>query len=261
MASLHHLDTGAGAPLVFLHGFCADHRVWEAIAPPLAKRFRVIAPDLPGCGRSALLADNDIAAMADAVVQLLDLLHLEKVVLFGHSMGGYVALELAARYPQRLRALGLLHTHPYARLSDEEPRLRARSIAFMERYGTALFVKQLIPTLFAPTYSDRVTIEKLSYRALRGPAAGIIACQRAMLHRADHRDTLRHLGKPVLQIHGAADGVIPPATTEAMSVLPADGTVHWLPRVGHSGMLEQPRTLVQQIRNWLDSLPESESPK
>ena len=251
---LFHTVEGEGPPLVLLHGFCADHRSWNAVRPALAKRFRVITPDLPGCGRSPVPATADLATVAAAVVHLLDHLGIDRAAVVGHSMGGYVALELLAQYADRLTGLGLLHSHPYAQLSDEEPRERTRSIAFVERYGAALYVKQLLPTLFAPNYHDRVELEKLTHRALETPAAGIAACQRAMLHRADHTATLSAAPVPVLQVFGEADVVIPTEVGERASVLPPVGTIHWLPGVGHSGMIERPKAVVQLLRDWLDQL-------
>ena len=253
-APLFYTVTGDGPPLMLLHGYCADHRVWEAMLPALAKRYTVITPDLPGCGQSAVQSEQTIQSMAAALVVLLDALKIKRLPVVGHSMGGYTALALLQAYPERLSALGLLHSHPFGNLTEEEKNNRERSIAFMERYGAALYVKQLIPTLFAPGYADRVELEKQSFRALETPTAGIIACQRAMLHRANHTETLRHCAIPVGQLHGQSDALITTETQEKMSILAPNTTVHWLPHVGHCGMLEEPKTTGRLLRNFLASV-------
>ena len=249
--SLYYTVAGDGPPVVLLHGFCGDHRVWESVVPGLRGQYRVITPDLPGCGRSGLPAALEIPLMADAVVRLLDALEIAAAPVIGHSMGGYVALEVAARHPGRLSALGLVHSHPFARVNDEEPGVRRRSIAFMERYGAALFVKQSIPAAFAPGYPDRLEVEKQTYRALETPTAGLVACQRAMLHRADHTATLSACPVPVLQIHGHHDTVVPTAIQEAMSILAPQTRVHWLPAAGHFGPAEAPKAVSRLLRQFL----------
>ena len=254
-APLFYTTHGEGPAVILLHGYTGDHRVWEALVPALARDFRVIVPDLPGCGQSAVPPEPSIPGMAAAVVALLDELAVDRATVVGHSMGGYTALEMLARTPERLTALGLLHSHPYAQLSDEEPRHRQRSIAFMERHGAALYVKQLIPTLFAPDYTHRLELEKQSYRALETPTAGLIACQRAMLHRTDHTTTLVDSPVPVLQLHGRHDALIPTGTQESMSVLATDTTVHWLNGAGHFGMVEDSKLTGRLLRRFLARTP------
>src|SRR3954471_9509993 len=109
---LNYSDDGPGPVVVLLHGFPLDHTMWESQIQTLGSIYRVIAPDLRGHGRSAA-PDGiyPIDDMADDVVEMLDALRIsEPVVVGGLSMGGYVALSLAARYPKRLRGLMLMNT-------------------------------------------------------------------------------------------------------------------------------------------------------
>ena len=251
--TLYYQSSGEGPALLLLHGFCADHRIWEAVLPRLERRYRVLRPDLPGCGRSeALEGAGNIGAMAEAVRALLRHEGISQAVVIGHSMGGYVALELAATHPDCLAGMGLVHSHPYDRLDEAETKTRQRSIDFVRKFGSALYIKQLVPALFPAGYSDRTVLEKISYWACETPAAGIIACQEAMRNRRDHTATLADLTIPVLQLHGGRDPLIPEAVTEAMSILAPAGSVHWLPRTGHMGMWEDPKATGKILRDFAD---------
>jgi pimeloyl-ACP methyl ester carboxylesterase len=104
-------DRGTGPGLVLLHAFPLDSSLWEHQAGALADRFRVIVPDLPGFGGSAVSAGLTVDSIADVVAELLDHLGVnERVVVGGLSMGGYAALAFARLYPQRVRALVLADT-------------------------------------------------------------------------------------------------------------------------------------------------------
>lgn len=99
----------AGVPLVLLHGLGSTGRIWELVAPLMARRFRVLVPDQRGHGLSAKPETGyGWADVCDDLIALLDVLGLERVALIGHSWGADVALEFAARHPERLTALGLV---------------------------------------------------------------------------------------------------------------------------------------------------------
>ena len=106
--------------IVFLHGAGFDHSVWALLARAFASHgFAVLAPDLPGHGRSAGPPLSSIAALADWTAALIDAAGLRQARLIGHSMGSLVALETAARHPQKVTALGLLATAAPMRVSDD----------------------------------------------------------------------------------------------------------------------------------------------
>jgi pimeloyl-ACP methyl ester carboxylesterase len=106
--------------IVFLHGAGMDHSVWALVARAFAHHgFSVLAPDLPGHGRSTGPALTSIAALADWTVALIDAARVKAARLVGHSMGSLVALETAARHPQKITALGLIATAAPMRVSDD----------------------------------------------------------------------------------------------------------------------------------------------
>jgi pimeloyl-ACP methyl ester carboxylesterase len=95
--------------LLLLHGLGDDHRTWLPVLPGLSRRFTVIAPDLPGHGRSAKpRTDYSIAGYANGLRDLLSVLGVDKVTVIGHSLGGGVALQFAYQYPERVERLCLV---------------------------------------------------------------------------------------------------------------------------------------------------------
>ena len=101
---------GEGSPVMLVHGFGEDQSVWENQVPVLQRHFRVILPDLPGSGESALTDDVSMEGMAKVLKAILDELAIESCIMVGHSMGGYVTLAFADLYHGSLRALGLFHS-------------------------------------------------------------------------------------------------------------------------------------------------------
>lgn len=252
----HHIgynSKGKGPTVVFLHGFCEDSRIWEDFTLDLIEeKFRVVVIDLPGFGQSEVIEDITMAGMSKVVLAVLDALKLNQVVLIGHSMGGYVSLAFAEQYPDRLIGLGMFHSQAMAD-SDEKKINRQKSIDFIRRQGSALYVKQTIPGLFAPNFinSNTFLIEKLSFRASQYAPAGIIAALSAMKNRPDRSEVLRQINCPVLFIIGKLDGAVPWENSMAQTHLPAKGDIHILKKVGHMGMFEATRQTQSIVRQFV----------
>ena len=108
---MHYQLAGKGTTVVLIHGFCETSSLWKEMAAELANHYEVIVPDLPGFGKSELLkSEFQLSDVADHVHDWLVALQKEKVVVIGHSLGGYVALELAKRHSEILQGLGLFHS-------------------------------------------------------------------------------------------------------------------------------------------------------
>ena len=137
---IRFVDRGEGPALVLLHGFVGSADYWEEVVPLLEKHFRCIVPDLLGHGRSeAPQGAYTIEQLADGVLSILDTLSVEQVILLGHSMGGYTALSFAERYPQRLRAFGLIHSMPLP--EDEGGKQKRTAVAErIQKEGVKPFV-------------------------------------------------------------------------------------------------------------------------
>ena len=236
-------------PLVLIHGFCEDSSVWKGILPGLSD-LPVIAADLPGFGESDLPSAATVAYYAEAVIQALDTIGITRFYLLGHSLGGYVALEILAGYGNRLAGMGLVHSHP---LADSAERLdaRRRGIELLQSGRKDLYVSQLFPGLFAPAYAQAhpETVQTLIENGRRQPAEGIIAALEAMMGRKDHRETLRTAPCPVLFIAGTEDTLIPAEVTWNSALLPDMARVEMLPGVGHMGMYEAPEAVIAAVRS------------
>jgi pimeloyl-ACP methyl ester carboxylesterase len=246
---------GKGPAVVLLHGFCEDSRIWEDFKVDLIEeKYRVICIDLPGFGQSDVIEDISIAGMAEAVATVVKSLKLDKMLLIGHSMGGYVGLALAEKYPALLSGLGLFHSQ--AREDSEEKKEgRRKSMDFILRQGSALYVKQTIPGLFAPKFinSNTFLIEKLTFRASRYQPAGIVAALKAMKDRPDRSAVLKQIKCPVLFIIGKLDAAIPEENSLEQTHLPKVADIHILDKVGHMGMFEatkQTQGIVRQFANF-----------
>jgi len=152
--------------VVLLHGYCEDQQMWDHFIPLLPSA-KYITIDLPGFGESEVIPNISIAIMAEVVMAVLKELEIDKTILIGHSMGGYISLAFAEKYPNYLTGLGLFHTHPYAD-TDLQKASRNKSIDFLERNGVAHYAKQLIPKLFPTGFSrfNKSLVTNLIYRAI-----------------------------------------------------------------------------------------------
>ena len=249
---LNYSQAGRGTPVVLIHGFCEDSYIWEDLQQDLLEeQYRVVRVDLPGFRRSTPHG-NRIETYAAAVLAVADELKLDRFVLIGHSMGGYTALAIAERAPERLLGLGLVHSHPYAD-TPEKKADRLKSVEFIERYGHEMYVKQLVPKLFASRYamSHRFLVDKLIFRAARYPLAGIVHALQAMAHRPDRSAVLAEIGCPVLFINGELDEAVPENYRRDQLPLPAVAQIHTFPKVAHMGMFEAAREVELAVRQFL----------
>lgn len=243
---------GRGAAIVLLHGFCEDSSIWEEFQPALAEAgFQVVCIDLPGFGRSEAVADASVEYYAEAVLAVVDALELSRFVLVGHSMGGYTALAIAEKQPERLAGLGLFHSHPYAD-SEAKKESRRKSIQFIQSQGHIMFVKQLIPLLFAPAFvsGNSYLIGKLVHAASAYTPEGIIGGLQAMIARPDRSHLLREARCPVLFIVGEEDQAIPSDQSLSQLVLPPVASIHILEKTGHMGMFEATRKTERMVREF-----------
>ena len=231
---------GRGVAVVLLHGFCEDSCIWDEFKLDLLeKKYRVICIDFPGFGESALVKNLSIPYVVDAVQAVVDKLGLKKIILVGHSMGGYVSLAYAKKYPTFLQGLGLFHSHPYVD-TEEKKANRFRGIAFIEKHGHALYVKQLFPSLFPEGFerTNRFLIDKLTLKAVGNSAEAIIEAQRAMVARNDESEVLKNIQVPVLFIIGEEDNLISMEQSMQQTVLPEVSAVHVIAKISHMGMFE-----------------------
>jgi pimeloyl-ACP methyl ester carboxylesterase len=250
---LFYRDLGVGAPVLLLHGFAEDGAVWDEVADVLTGMCRVLIPDLPGSGLSALPETVSMELLAAALKELLDKEGIDKCVFIGHSMGGYIALAFAESYPERVSAFGFFHSTAYAD-PDEKKAGRRKSIAFIGEHGAAPYIRQATPTLFAAgTREERPElVERMVRRYSSFSAGSLIAYLEAMLNRPERLSVLERFPRPILFIIGEQDQVVPMEQSLKQVSLPRIAQVRILPDAGHMGMLEDAGAGSLIIREFLN---------
>jgi pimeloyl-ACP methyl ester carboxylesterase len=234
-------------PLVLLHGFCEDKSLWSGIMERL-DHVPILALDLPGFGEAPLPARPGMDFYAHSVCEALNINAIERCVLVGHSLGGYVALAFAAQYPERLAGISLVHSHPFA---DTPERLEARERAIqMIRSGKKdLYVSQLFPGLFSPDFLANMPgmVGDVIENGKKQSAEGIINGLLSMMQRADQQDTLQESACPVQFVLGAKDPLIPVPPMLKVACMTATIDVQLLEDVAHMSMYEAPDALSETL--------------
>jgi len=252
--SLFYREEGSGLPVLLLHGFAEDGHIWDELVPRLSSHCRLLIPDLPGSGRSTLLpGEPSIDSLADTIGAFIDQLGLDTCVLIGHSMGGYVSLAFAEKYPRRLKAFGFFHSTAYAD-TEEKRTARRKSIDFIRQHGAAPFIRQSTPNLFATATREQwpTLVEETILRYSGFAPESLVYYYEAMIGRPDRVQVFRQFAGPVLFIMGAADLVVPYEQALKQCHEPMISVIHTLDHSGHMGMLEEPEQGSQAIVSFLN---------
>ena len=246
-----YYSTGSGQTLVLLHGLCEDSSIWDEFIAELPE-FRIIRVDLSGFGASDILPEHSVDLMAQSVKAVLDHAGVDKCVLVGHSLGGYVGIAFAKSYSVMLSGLGMFHSHPFADWTEKIVE-RKKAIEFIRRNGHILYVKQMIPRLFAELFatSNEFLINSLILRASKYKPEAIIGAQQAMIDRPDNSAVMVALTCPVLLIIGKQDKTVPYDVSLRQTHLPALADIHILPKVAHMGMYRSKNETVKIVRNFM----------
>jgi pimeloyl-ACP methyl ester carboxylesterase len=244
---------GEGKLLVLLHGFCEDQSFWDEFKVDLLSTHQILTLDLPGFGQSEVPEQSSIAYMANAVQAVVEHINWKQFTLIGHSMGGYVTLAFAHHYPQYLNGIGLFHSHCFED-SAEKKAARLKSIDFVSANGSAPYVKQVIPSLFASDYfiQNAPLINQLVEKASKYSPEGIINALQAMHDKTDQSDLLKAITIPVLFIIGKKDLVTPYELCIKQTHYPATASIQVLENVGHMGMFEEKENCQKIIVDFIE---------
>jgi pimeloyl-ACP methyl ester carboxylesterase len=245
---LNYTDKGKGKTIVFLHGFTESLSIWDDFSKELSKKYRVICIDLPGHGKSPCLGEihlmDDIAIAVDEVMAHLK---AQAFLMVGHSMGGYIALSCAEKYPIKTKALCLFHSQAAAD-SPEAKANRARTIEVVKNDHID-FINNFIPDLFAPSNREplKAEIDKMKTAARTYlTKESIIAALEGMRQREDKYKFLSETAIPVLFIAGKQDVRIPLDKVAEQIMLPKHAEALILD-IGHMGYLEAPQITLNTI--------------
>lgn len=252
-------DDGAGTPIVLLHGFPLDRSLWAQQRSALSMRARCITPDLRGFGESSTEGPYSMDQYADDIASLLDWLEIERAVVCGLSMGGYVAMALWRRHADRVRGLVLCDTRATAD-TDATRATRNELIALARTEGaTAIAERQLTGLLGSTTRARHPEIVAMMRDMLsRQPVDGIVGALEALRDRPDSRATLASVTVPTLVMVGDEDALTPPSDARAMiELLPVSTPAQFesIPHAGHLPCVERPAAVTHALAEFLAIIP------
>jgi pimeloyl-ACP methyl ester carboxylesterase len=206
---VHYKTEGSGEAVVLLHGFLENGSMWDEIAQELSKTHRVIRLNLPGFGESDYIEDvHSMQVYAECTHQLIQELCIDKFTIIGHSMGGYVALELSKICPEKIHQLILFHSTANSD-SEQKKKDRDRAIkAVNDKQG--IYLKTAIPFLFPEQFQKSCAshIQKMIEEAEALNPKGIIIALRGMQNRSDNNETLKNLNCKKTYIAGTLDPLL-----------------------------------------------------
>lgn len=259
---MHYTDSGMGAPLVLLHAFPLDARMFGDARALLDEQVRLITPDLRGLGESPLAdagtspPDPGMDVLGADVLAMLDRLGVNEVFLGGCSMGGYVAMEVLRQAPERVAGLVLIDTKAEPDTSEQRDN-RHRVADRAEREG----VRGWLAENTLPNILGRTTL--LGHSAVVDAARemidsqrpeGVAWAQRAMAARPDSTPALRGFSGPALVLVGEEDVTVPPASARGLAELMPDAELVTVPQVGHVLPAEAPGAFADAVLGWLSAV-------
>lgn len=242
-----YTDVGHGQPLVLLHAWPADQRLWKPQQDGLSPHFRVISVDSWGFGGSSPWGKKSVSMedYADQVKALLDRLHIKKAIIGGESMGGYVALAFLKKYPDNVQGLILSDTQSIADSPDMLPK-REKQAASILADGTAPQIKQFMPLALSP-HADEKTRAYLQHIFEDQSAEAMSASLLGIAYRTDTSQVLSKTELPVLVITGELDTLISPQQSKAMHALAKNSRLVVIKEAGHLSNLEKPSDWNQAV--------------
>ncbi len=253
-----YVKTGDGPAVILLHGFGEDHHIFNSTVSMLEKTYTVYTPDLLGTGMSPINtfpSNFSIEYLADSIAAFMEYEKIENCVLLGHSMGGYVTVAFAKKYPKYLKGFGLLHSTalPDTPLKIEN---RTRGISFIQKFGAATFLETTAPNLFGTfTQKNHPTIVTDFTKTLpHFSNEALIAYYHAMMARPNLTLVLETTPLPVLFILGDQDMAVALEDTLPQTKMPNTAYLYVLENCGHMGMLEQPVIFNNAVLDFLDKV-------
>jgi 3-oxoadipate enol-lactonase len=253
---LYYTDTGdknSKNTITLIHGFPFNHEMWEPQIELLKKDHHVIAYDIQGHGKSEI-GDGQftLELFVDDLIGLLDHLRIEKTIVCGLSMGGYVALRAVERNPERFKALVLCDTSSLAD-SNEAKLKRATSIKTIKNDGLHVFAEGFVKAIFTPkSFSAKISaVEIIKNMILSNSALGVCGTLLALAGRTDTTDSLSKIAIPTLILVGENDNVTPPKLSQLMHEKISNSEFHVIKDAAHMSNLENTTEFNQYLLNFL----------
>jgi pimeloyl-ACP methyl ester carboxylesterase len=252
--TIHYEVSGKGYPVVFLHGYGETHKIWNHYRKKLSEKYKVITPDLPGFGKSdSLPYEHSLDMVANSIYDCLKKLNIAECIIMGHSLGGYVTLEIAKRFPNIVSQIGLIHSSALGD-SDEKKEGREKSIEFIQRHGVKKFIESFVPMLFHENHRNRLqdTIQSIVEEGSKIPEKTLTDYMLAMRDRSDSLDFIKEFEGSILYVYGEEDSSIPVALSKSQIKFMKHPYLKNLPKTGHMGMFEEEEEVLQAISKFIE---------
>ncbi len=255
---INYTDTGGdGTPVVLLHAFPFNAAMWTPQIEALGDRFRFIAPDLKGFGDSdapETESDYSMDAYADELRAFVDDIGVERFVLTGLSMGGYIALTYMRKYADNVAGLVLADTRAEAD-APEGIEKRTNQQKQVSNDGTSGLIEALTGALLSETTrTNKPDVVKSVQAAMDNPAAGFIGALEAMKNRIDSTESLAKINVPTLVIVGENDAITPPEAARKLHEHIGGSQLVVIPDAGHISNMETPEAFNGALAEFLGRL-------
>lgn len=236
--------------VVFLHGFGEDASVWEELIALMPKNYNYITPDF-----SKLKSCFSISEYAEWLKKELDKQGINDLVLIGHSMGGYISLEFAEQFPDKIKGLGLFHSSAAAD-SEEKKEARDKAIQFLIKHDTDLFIKHFYPNMFNDDFKKErpELISSNIDRFSQIPNEALLAATLAMKSRKSHLSELEEWKFPIFQIIGQLDTFVNYKDALDQTAMIVKPNVLLINNISHAGMYEAPEICSSFIGDFLEKV-------
>ena len=238
-------------PIVFVHGFPFDHKMWNNQIEELSKEYFCISYDIRGLGESPSNEGQFTMEMfVDDLQEIIETLKLDRPVLCGLSMGGYIALRTIEKSESSFRAAILCDTKSEADNNETKVK-RAEGIKKINGQGIEKYVNDFVPSCFAEESLPKSFYKETIERSLISSPIGVKGCLLAMAGRTDTTEYLSKIKIPVLVICGEKDKLSPPHVMKEMADKISDSEFQIIPGAGHISPLENPEATNKTIKDFL----------
>lgn len=243
--------------LILLHAFPLSAKMWQPQIDSLTREnLRLILPDLRGFGANNYFADIfTMEDVANDVAEMMNDLRIERALIGGLSMGGYVSFNLFRLYREKFAALLLFDTN-FAADSEEKRQARFDLIQDVEQNGSSALVEKMLPNLiceFTKNHKPEL-VEKIISMFMEADTKAVVAALRGMAARRDHSHILSEISVPTLLIFGEEDKITNLETAEKMKKEISNAALVKIPNAGHYSNLEQPELFNDALVSFIKSV-------
>lgn len=256
--TVSYIDEGTtnSPTIIFIHGFPLNKSMWNKQVEILKENYRVIAYDIRGHGNTDAGNDNfSIELFVNDLLNLMDTLKIEKTILCGFSMGGYIALNAIENYPERFIALLLCDTNCKNDMPEAIEK-RMKAIESIKEKGLERYTEESLKKLFAPI-SFTKHIEEIAIvreMIMKTSKQSLFRTLHALIERTETCTKLHEIKVPVLIMVGKEDEITPPDVALLMHEKIKDSIIHIIDNAGHLSNMENSREFNNQLSGFLSSI-------